>query len=108
MQRLVAQRVLGEDHLRVATPKCDRDLENYQWTYDDVLQMLGCMLEQDYRKSEWCQVRGGEEYPCDVYVFPYDETRRQRNRNGLEIYLKFSVDESGMLTLVLVSCHGSR
>jgi hypothetical protein len=42
-------------------------------------------------------------------VLPYDAVRQSRNeRSAFEVYLKFSVTESGQLTLVLVSCHGSR
>lgn len=61
----------------------------------------------DYKKSEWCEVEGGEMYPCDVYELPFDEARGQRNNNGLPVYLKFSLGKNGELMLVLVSCHPS-
>lgn len=59
----------------------------------------------DYLKSEWCQVRGGAMVACDVYALNYDSLRKQRHPRGLEIYLKFSLNEQGTLTIVLVSCH---
>lgn len=108
LQALVQAGSLDEDDLWVATDRCERDLENYQWDYEDVLHMLTCLKTSDYKNSEWCQVKGGDWYPCDVYRLPYDSDRRARNAQGLEVYMKFSVTEEGQLSLVLVSCHGSR
>lgn len=96
------------DTLWVATDRCELDLESYRWTYEDVVHMLVCLKAGDFDKSEWCQVKGGSVLPCDVYVMPYDETRRQRSAKGLEVYMKFSIDSTGALSLVLVSCHPSR
>ena len=70
--------------------------------------MLDCLLANDYRKSEWCQVNGGSTVACDVYLMPYDDARRQRSAKGLDVYMKFSIDVAGLLTLVLVSCHPPR
>lgn len=108
LQGMVGDGVLGEDEVWVATDRCERDLENEQWSYEDVLHLLSCLKPADFRKAEWCQVKGGELYPCDVYRLHYDCERRERNTRGLEVYLKFSVTEEGQLSLVLVSCHGSR
>ena len=94
------------DQLRIATDKCQRDLENERWTHADVLQMLVCLDgPADYRKSEWCQVSGGGMVACDVYVLPYDGLRQQRQARALPVYLKFSLDDLGSLTIVMVSCH---
>ena len=94
------------DNLWIATDKCERDLSKESWKVSDVLQMLACLHpQQDYRKSEWCQVLGGGMVPCDVYVTRYDAERQQRHPRGLEVYLKFSIDDGGQLTIVMVSCH---
>lgn len=108
LQALVADGTLGEDEVWVATDSCERDLENWQWSYDDVLHMLSCLKSADFKNAEWCQVKGGDQYPCDVYRLHFDFERRVRNARGLEVYMKFSVTDDGQLSLVLVSCHGSR
>ncbi|WP_293603320.1 hypothetical protein [Polaromonas sp. UBA4122] len=108
LQSLLKSTEFDLDALWVATDRCELDLENYRWTYEDVVHMLGCLLANDYGKSEWCQVKGGSVVACDVYVMPYDDARRQRSAKGLEVYMKFSIDVSGALTLVLVSCHPPR
>lgn len=102
--------VNNDEQFWPATPKCRDDLTKYAWTHTQVGKML-CSLRDgrrpkgDYKKSEWCEVDGGEMYPCDVYGLPFDEERGQRNNNGLPIYLKFSLGTDGELMLVLVSCH---
>ena len=96
------------DDLWIASDNCERDLENHRWTYDKVLQMLVSLVASDYRKSEWCGVKGGSHVPCDVYLLPYDLVRHQRNAKAEAIYLKFSIDEAGALTIVMVSCHPPR
>ena len=108
LQVLLKSAEFDLDALWVATDRCELDLESYRWTYEDVVQMLVCLKANDFNKSEWCQVKGGSVVPCDVYVMPYDETRRQRSAKGLEVYMKFSIDIAGALTLVLVSCHPPR
>lgn len=97
-----------EDDLNIATHSCERDLENHRWTYENVLQMLLSLVASDYRKSEWCSIKGGRHVPCDVYLLPYDLVRHQRNARAEAVYLKFSIDEAGALTIVMVSCHPPR
>lgn len=108
LQDMVANGVLGEHEVWVATGRCERDLENERWSYGDVVHLLACLQRKDFRRAEWCQVKGGDLYPCDVYCLHFDFERRARNARGLEVYMKFSVTEEGQLNLVLVSCHGSR
>lgn len=108
LQALLKSEDFDLDALWVATDRCELDLENYRWTYEDAVHMLGCLLADDYDKSEWCQVKGGSVVACDVYVMPYDDARRQRSAKGLQVYMKFSIDVTGVLTLVLVSCHPPR
>lgn len=67
----------------------------------------GRQYKGDYKKSEWCEVDGGEMYPCDVYELRFDHERGQRSNNGLAMFLKFSLGIDGELMLVLVSCHAS-
>lgn len=108
LQGMISGGVLGEDEVWPATDRCEHDLENEQWDYEAVLRLLVSLAPGDYRKSEWCVVKGGALYPCDVYSVRYDFERATRNPRGVEVYLKFSVTDEGRLTLVLVSCHGSR
>ena len=82
-------------------------MEDYQWSYEDVLTIFSCLLTGDYKNSEWCDIEGDRRVPCDVYTICYDEPRRQRNPRGIKVYLKFSIDDEGTLTLVLVQSHFS-
>lgn len=94
--------------LWLATDKCRKDLRKEQWSIDDVLQMLLSLdAALDYDKSEWCQVAGGRMVACDVYTMRFDTVHKRRHPRGLPVYLKFSVDDDGVVTIVLVSCHAS-
>ncbi|MDG4551441.1 MAG: hypothetical protein P9F19_18485 [Candidatus Contendobacter sp.] len=108
LQALVSNGTLGENEVWMATDSCEWALQNERWSLDDVLRMLSCLQSGDFKNAEWCQIKGGAMYPCDVYRLRYDCIRQQRNARGLEIYMKFSVDDAGQFRLVLVSCHGSR
>ena len=107
LQSAIGDGSIGEDQIWIATQKCKRDLGNYRWEFKDVLQMLQCLQDGDYSKSEWCETSNGQIHACDVYVFPYDRECGVRNVCGLDVYLKFSITERGQLTLVLISCHGA-
>ena len=108
LQDMLAKGGLTADQVWVATDRCERDLENERWSYEDVLLLLSSLKPGDFKNAEWCLVKGGALTPCDVYRLHFDFERGVRNTRGLEVYLKFSVSEDGQLTLVLVSCHGSR
>lgn len=111
LQAAIEQGLLVEESIWLATDRCERDMQNYRWGFADVLRMVACLVpgrQGDYKKSEWCKVVCERWVPCDVYRLNYDSERQRRSQNALEVYLKFSVDEAGGLTLVLVSCHGSR
>jgi hypothetical protein len=108
LHQAIADGSLDTDGLWVATKRCETDLENYQWSYDAVLKMISCLHAEDYHASEWCDVGQGRFVVCDAYKICYDDSRHQRNPRALEVYLKFSIDDVGTLTLVLVQAHLSR
>ena len=105
LQAVIALGQLNANGVWPATKRSRNCLEDYRWSYDDVLKILSCLLAADYKNSEWCDIDGGRTVPCDVYTICYDEPRRQRNPRGIGVYLKFSIDEVGALTLVLVQSH---
>jgi hypothetical protein len=105
VQAAIAGGLLVDDDVWPATRRCWNSLEDYEWSFADVLQMFSCLRAEDYKESEWCDVDGGRTVPADVYTIPYDDKRRERSRNGLVFYVKFSIDNAGGLTLVLVQCH---
>ena len=108
VQALLTSGVFDTDQLWLATDKCEKDLLKEQWSVHDVLQMLVHMDRMaDYYKSEWCEVLGGRFVPCDVYRTPYDAQRKRRHPRGLLVYIKFSVEVDGTLTIALVSCHAA-
>jgi hypothetical protein len=98
------------DNLWLATDKCEKDVQKEQWSFEDVAQMLVSLQgASDYMSSEWCQIKGGAVVACDAYAMPYDHVRKERHRRPnlalVQTYLKFSLDEAGTLSIVLVSCH---
>lgn len=107
LQAAIQSGQLGTEGVWPATRRCRNSLEDYQWRYQDILQIFKCLQADDYKNSEWCDIDGGRTVPCDVYTICYDEARHQRNPHGIEVYLKFSIDDAGTLTLVLVQSHFS-
>lgn len=94
------------EQLWIATDKCEQDLRKERWSVSDVLHMLlGLDGPQDYYKSEWCEVIGGRMVPCDVYRTPFDAVHKCRHPKGMRVYIKFSIELDGALTIALVSCH---
>ena len=109
LQAAIASGQLNAGGVWPATRRCRNSLEDCQWTFDDILHMLTRLVTSDFKNSEWCDIDGGKTVPCDAYTICYDETRRERNPRGIEVYLKFSVDgDTGTVTLVLVQAHLSR
>ena len=108
VQALLKSGVFDTDQLWLATNDCEKDLLKERWSIYDVLQMLADMDGTvDYYKSEWCEVLGERFVPCDVYRTPYDATRKRRHPKGLRVYIKFSIEADGALTIALVSCHAA-
>lgn len=106
VQALLTSGAFDTEQLWLATDKCEKDLQKERWTVNDVLQMLADIDgKADYYKSEWCEVLGGRLVPCDVYRTPYDAERKRRHPKGLRVYIKFSIELDGTLTITLVSCH---
>ena len=105
---LLTSGVFDTDQLWLATNDCEKDLLKERWSIYDVLQMLADMDgTADYYKSEWCEVLGDRFVPCDVYRTPYDAERKRRHPKGLLVYIKFSIELDGTLTIALVSCHAA-
>lgn len=96
---------LSSDHVDVANHSCRDKLEQLDWTYEQVLDCLLCIEERDFRGSEWCETNWYGWLPCDAYAIRYDEISRRRDRNGLEYYLKFSLNDDAVLNLLLVRVH---
>jgi hypothetical protein len=109
LQELLASGTFDTDEqFWIATDKCENDLRKELWSVDDVLQILLKMdASEDYRKSEWCQVAGGRMVACDVYATRFDAVHQRRHPQGLEVYMKFSIDDDSVVTIALVSCHAS-
>lgn len=107
LQGVITSGQLTKDNIWPATRRCRNCLENYRWSFDIVLEVFRCLLPEDYKNSEWCGVDGSRTVPCDVYRIGFDEVRRKRNSSACEVYLKFSIDDAGALTLVLVQSHFS-
>ena len=108
LKELLSSGDFDTNQLWLATDKCEKDLRKEQWSVDDVLQMLVNMDgAEDYSKSEWCQVAGGRMVACDAYTTRFDAVHKRRHPQGLPVYLKFSIEDDGIVTIALVSCHAS-
>ena len=105
VQAAITSKQLSDQGVWPATRRCRNSLEDYGWSFGFVLEMFSCLLPEDYKNSEWCDVDGSRTVPCDVYRIRFDEVRRKRNPKACEVYLKFSIDDDGALTLVLVQSH---
>lgn len=96
---------LGDDHVWLATKKCNDDLQDLQWSIDDLLDCIGCLQSSDHRGAVWCKTSAGEWVACDDYAIQYDDSKGCRSNRGLVFYLKFSIDEAGSLELLVISAH---
>lgn len=111
LQKAIRTGALDENDVVLATDDCIKDLRKFPWSIRDLLDCVVCIkpyrpnAPHDFRGAEWCEDSLGRWFPCDAYAVRYDETRRCRSRDGLEIYLKFSITEDGDIELVMISAH---
>lgn len=104
LQRAIARGELGD--VWVGTERAENGLEDLVWTVDDLLDCVACLSPTDHRGAEWCEDSYGNWHACDAYAIRYDHVAKCRVRySDINYYLKFSLDEDGALTLVLISCH---
>ncbi len=90
----------------VGTKPTENKLKDLGWTFDDLLDCVACLTPQDFKNAEWCEDSYGGWHPCDAYAIRYDDVAKRRVRySDINYYLKFSLDEAGGLTLVLIRCH---
>lgn len=114
LQKAINDGLLGKDDVWLATDSCEKELQKLTWSVSHLLDCIRHLKpfdargNHDFRKSEWCLDSFGNWCPCDVYVIPYDGGRQCRDKQGLEHYLKFSIQEDGSLTLVMIRVHLSR
>ena len=109
LQQAIRTGALDENDVELATRSSSQDLQALEWEVDDLLKCLCCATDSDFKGAEWCEDGNGHSYPCDAYSVPYDNVRRCRDPHGwVEYYLKFSIDEAGSVTLVMIRNHLSR
>lgn len=111
LQEAIRNGALDDEDVWLATRKCENNLQDLDWSVRKLLDCVQCLTpyqhrgSHDFRNSEWCQDRNGNWCACDAYAIRYDEVRQCRSSGGLELFLKFSIDEDGALTLVMISAH---
>lgn len=106
LQYAINSKQLGDDNVLPGTTDAQNHLEDFTWSFADLLDCIACLRPADYRNSEWCQDRYEHWYPCDAYAIRYDDHAKCRVRfSDINYYLKFSLTEDDCLTLVLISCH---
>lgn len=111
LQAAIHSGALDDEDVWLATLKCENNVQDLSWSMRHLLDCLRCLKPLprksggDFKNSEWCLDSTGRWRACDAYAIRYDETRRCRSSAGLEFFLKFSIDENGALTLVMISAH---
>ena len=109
LQAAISTGVLEDDDVWLATRSSDEGLQTLEWTVGDLLDCVRCLHTNDHRGAEWCDNGKNQWFACDAYAIRYDDTRRCRNpHSDVEYYLKFSIDENGSLTLIMIRVHLSR
>lgn len=104
LQQAITDGVLND--VWVGTERAENMLEDFGWTIDDLLDCIECLSPADHKGAEWCEDSYGNWHACDAYAIRYDHVAKRRVRHSdINYYLKFSLDEDGALTLVLISCH---
>lgn len=105
LQQAIADGALDENGVWLATRKAEHQVQDLEWTYDDLLECVTHLLPQDFKGAEWCDDRYGNTHACDAYAITYDDHVCRRVKDGCSFYLKFSLDGDGDLTLIVISCH---
>jgi len=105
LQDAIHEGALGDDDVLLATRGCNKGMQTLEWAIEDLLDCIQCLCSADHRGAHWCENGAGQWLACDAYAIHYDEKRRCRSSHGLEFYLKFSIDEDGSLTLIMISTH---
>jgi hypothetical protein len=109
LQAAISTGALEDDDVWLATRSSDEGLQTLEWTVGDLLDCVRCLHTHDHRGAEWCDNGKNRWFACDAYAIRYDDTRRCRNiLSDVEYYLKFSIDENGSLTLIMIRVHLSR
>lgn len=108
LQLAINDGALGDEDVWLATKKCNDNVQDLQWSVQNLLHCISCLQPGDHRGAEWCRHSGGQWVACDAYTIGYDDSKGCRSRHGLEFFLKFSIDEYGALTLIMVSAHLSK
>ena len=104
LQQAIASGELND--VWVGTERAENNLEDFAWTVGDLLDCIACLSTSDHKGAEWCEDSYGGWHPCDAYAIRYDHIAKRRVRySDINYYLKFSLDEDGALTLVLIGCH---
>lgn len=103
---------LGDDNqIDVATDNCWEDLKKLKWTPKDHVSRLLSLLRPgkgkngDFLNSQWCKDSEGDLHPCDSYRIRVDDKTWRRDPKAPLYYVKFSMNDEGVLHLVLISCH---
>lgn len=87
------------------TRGCYQNVQDLQWTADDVADLIQQLKVADYIDSEWCDNGKGAIAGCDAYALRRMEWIPAANKQmQIEYFLKFAINKLGTLVLT-VSCH---
>lgn len=87
------------------TRDCAQNVQNLQWTAEDVADLIQQLNDADYIDSEWCDNGKGAIAGCDAYALRRMEWIPAANKQmQIEYFLKFAINKLGTLVLT-VSCH---
>ena len=99
--------------IRPITDKCSEDIQDLEWTSQDLAEILLRLKDGNYDKSMWCQksrwpgVKAPDEalwFPCDAYKLLVVERVSAGWEGPVEYYLKLCLSPANAVVL-LVSVH---
>jgi len=103
----------GGNRIRSITDRCTKDIQNLQFTSDDLANRVLKITDDCYRNSLWC-MRGHLEgirvpweqlwLPCDAYAIKRHEQTDSGWSGEVEYYIKLCLNP-GKTALMLVSLH---
>ncbi|PPK75628.1 hypothetical protein B0F87_10597 [Methylobacter tundripaludum] len=99
----------GEGMLLAWSKKCINDLQKYELTLEDALELIQLALQEGtFLGSEWCiQKPSGPWAACDAYRLYRSEWILHAHKDmRIEYYVKFAIAKTGVLILI-ASCHPS-
>ena len=88
----------------VQTPDAEDNLLMLGWDADDVRELIYCLDDGCYHKSEWAKTGNKQWLACDAYAIAYDDSQKVKDSRFPHYYLKFGF-ANNVAHCGIISCH---